>query len=249
MTSIKQIKKQTIKEFDAVLSNSGARLEEMSNVLKINFSSTKLSEVGVAYEAAIASQPDRMNPSLTPAIEAYLDLLSSTVDEIQTLDRYIMLHIPQMEDGNNFGVTVQMMVSKALTESRDKLTKMVAALPTYHAARADAVEKLGLQKVSKSTTKTESASSATGGKDGDESKTSSSTVSEEKTVGKAGIDENMVLRLKHVASLDVQCYFELRTGLVECRDIYLMILDNVEKNKSKLTSPKGSGGSNSMGMY
>jgi len=247
MTSIKQIKKETVKQVDAILSNSGARLEEMSNILKIHFSSTKLSEIGAAYELAIASQPEGKNTSLAPAVESYLDIISSTIDEMQTLDRYIMLHIPQMEDGNNFGVTVQMMVSKALTDSREKLSKMLATVPTYNSARADAVEKLGLQKVATSITKTTSDSTSTGGADGDEKKGSTSNVQEEKTVGSAGIEDRMTLRLVHVASLDVQFYFQLRSGLLDCRDTYLMILDNVEKNKSKLTSPKGSGAS--MGMY
>jgi len=249
MTSIKQIKKETIKQVDAILSNSGTRLEEMSNVLKIHFGSTKLSEIGATYESAIASQPEGKNASLAPAVESYQDLISVTIDEIQTLDRYIMLHTPQMEDGNNFGVTVQMMVSKALTDSRDELTKMLAAVPAYNSARADAVEKLGMQRTVTTGTKTTSNSESTGGKDGDDKKTSSSTVCEEKMVGPAGVEERMTLRLVHVASLDVQFYFQLRSGLLQCRDTYLMILDNVEKNKSKLTLPKGTGGSNSMNMY
>lgn len=249
MTSIKQIKKETIKEFDTILSNGVDKLAEMSNVLKVHFNYTKLSEVGAVYEAAIASQPGGMNKSLAPAIDACQDLISSTIDEIQTIERYIMLHTPQMEDGNNFGVTVQMMVSKILTDARHKLTNIVTDIPIYFSSRADEVDKLGLQKVSKSTTKTESASASTGGKDGDENKTSNSTVKEEKTTGTDELDEKNVLRLKHLASLDVMCYFELKNGLVQCRDMWLMILDTVEKNKSKLASPKGTSGSNSMGMY
>jgi len=232
-----------------ILSNSGSKLEEMAKILKIHFSSNKLSDIRTTYEAAIASQPDGKNVSLVSAIESYLDLVSDTVDQIQSLDRYIALHIPQMEDGNNFGVTVQMMVSKHMNESKDKLIKLLAAIPTYYAARAEAVEKLGLQKTTTSINKTTTNLESKGGKDGDENKSSTSTVSEEKTVGPAGVDEKMMFRLMHLVSLDVQCYFELRTGLVDCRDLYLTIMDNVEKNKAKLSTPKGSGGSNSMGMY
>merc|ERR1711957_1152183 len=205
-----------------------------------------MGEIRTAYESAIASQPDGKNTSLVPAIESYLDLISDTVDQIQSMGRYIALHIPQMEDGNNFGVTVQMMVSKHINESREKLMKMLSAIPAYYAARADAVEKLGLQKNTTSSSKTTTNVESKGGKDGDENKTSTSTVSGEKTAGSAGIDEKMMCRLMHLVSLDVQCYFEVRTGLIECRDLYLIIIDNVEKNKSKLNTPKG-GGSNSMG--
>jgi len=249
MTSIKSMTKEAVKESKSIVKNSGSTLDEMSNALKTHFSSTKLSEIRTAYESAIASQPDGKNTSLVAGIESYLDIISETVDQIQTLDRCLTLHVPQMEDGNNFGVTVQMMVSKVLNESREKLNKLVASIPTYHSARADAVDKLGLQKNTTSSSKTTTNVESKGGKDGDESKTSTSTVSEEKTAGSAGVDEKMILRLTHLVSLDVQCYFELRTGLVECRDLYLMIIDNMEKNKAKLETPKGSGGSNSMGMY
>jgi len=247
--TLNKVKKETVKIVDGILSNSSVRLGEIANVLKTHFSSTKLSEVETAYETAIASQPDSKNLPLITAIHCYVDIISETIDQIQTMERYIMLHIPQMEDGNNFGVTVQMTVAKALKESREALSKKLDAIPAYYSSRADAVDKLGLVKTTVSTTKTTSASNAKGGKDGDENKSSESNVQEEKTVGAAGIGENMKLRLMHMVALDVHCYFNLRSGLVECQDSYMMILDNVEKNKDKLTAPKGSMGGNSMGMY
>eukprot|EP00957_Ditylum_brightwellii_P077773 5910102-Ditylum_brightwellii.AAC.1 len=79
-----------------------------------------------------------------------------------------------MEDGNNFGVTVQMTISKFLKETRDEWSKLLEEFPKYYSTRADAVDKLGLSKTSSSETKTESKSKSTGGEKGDEEKTSNS---------------------------------------------------------------------------
>jgi len=248
MTEIVSAKKQVVKETKVILANYGAALEEMRNVLKTHFNSTKLSEVETIYESSIVSELGGKNASLTTGIRCYMDIISETIEKVQTFERYIMLHIPQMEDGNNFGVTVQMTISKALKESRESLTKKLEAIPAYYSSRADAAEKLGLEKTTVSTTKTASSSDSKG-KEGDEKKSSESTIREEKTTASGGVSNSMKLRLMHVIALDVQCYFSLRSGLVECQDCYMMIVDNIVKNKDKLTSPKGSSGGNSMGMY
>lgn len=43
--------------------------------------------------------------------------------------------MPQMEDGNNFGVTVQMMMSKVLKEEREKCDKVLSESSKYYASR------------------------------------------------------------------------------------------------------------------
>ena len=153
-----------------------------------------------------------------------------------------------MEDGNNFGVTVQLTVAKHLSETRETLTKNLESLPEYYSSRADAVDKIGLSKTTASTSKTTTSVNSKGGKDGDESKSSETSVEEEKTVAAAD-EEVMNARIMFVVALDVKFYAKLRSGMIQCMTEYLTILDNVEKNKEKLSAPKGSGGGNSMGMY
>jgi len=157
-----------------------------------------------------------------------------------------------MEDGNNFGVTVQMTIGKALKEVKESLVKKLEFIPSYYSSRADLIDKFGLSKNIVSKTKTMTKSDVKGGKDGDESKESCTEVTEEKTTGAAlDVDSKLYNRFMALVKLDVNCYVNARIGLVECRDSLLMILDNVEKNMDKLTSPKGTGGygGNSMGMY
>ena len=183
---------------------------------------------------------DAANTLLSSTIPATRDLLSLAISNIQTFERFIALHIPKMEDGNNFGVTVQMTVAKFLKETREELTKKLESIPSYYSSRADAVDKLGLPKTSSSQTKTESKTDSTGGKDGDESKTSTTVTKEEKESNGSKTD---VHRSKAVLAIDVQCYASLFATINLLLTDYVTVLDNVEKNEEKLKAPKGSGGS------
>ena len=143
------------------------------------------------------------------------------------------------EDGNNFGVTVQMMVSKLLKEKREQFEKSLSETSKYYSSRADALDKFShLPKTSKTTSKTESYSNSTGGKDGDSNTTSESGNTETKTtVGQEGAVNTH--RVKALAALDAQMYFELKFVLKAMLDDYLIILDNFEKNMDKLEHPRG----------
>merc|ERR1712154_674292 len=135
--------------------------------------STQFSDVAVFQDEAIA---------------AFQQVLMEALSHVQVLERYIALHIPQMEDGNNFGVTVQLTISKALKEVKDSLVKKMDTVPAYYSSRADLVDKFGLSKTVVSETKTTSKSNVKGGKEGDESKESNTIVSEEKSTGNAVVD-------------------------------------------------------------
>ena len=145
---------------------------------------------------------------------------------------------PPNQDGNNFGVTVQMMMSKLLKEEREKMEKSLADSSKYYSSRADAIDKFThLKKTSKSETKSSSKSSATGGKDGDESKESSSSSTEEKTTH--GDGEMNLHRARALAALDSQAYMDLSVAMQTMMDSYVCILDNLEKNWEKLENPRG----------
>lgn len=149
-----------------------------------------------------------------------------------------------MEDGNNFGVTVQMTVAKVLKDARESLLKKSEGILTYYNARADAVEKLSLEKKTSTTT---SSSSKTDSTKQEDKKETTSMASEEKVVTVE--DKGYSFRLMALVALDVNAYMNAKSGLMDCFNDFLMIVENVEKNKIKLTSPKGSNGGNSIGMF
>ena len=175
------------------------------------------------------------------------DILAASIEDITVINRYITMHFPAMEDGNNFGVSVQMVVAKHLKSIREGAVKRLETLPKYYSDRADALDKVGIKKTTESVTKTSTTSTSTGGKDGDENKTSSTEVSESKESGSSKPDAT---RIKHVVALDIYWYNEMRSSRTALVASYLTIFDNMEKNKEKITAPKGSGGSGiSMAMY
>lgn len=153
--------------------------------------------------------------------------------------------MPKMEDGNNFGVNVQMTVAKVLKDTRESLLKKSEGILTYYNARADAVDKLSLEKKTSTTT---SSSNKTDSTKQEDKKESTSMASEEKVV-KVVEDKAFQYRLMALVALDVNAYMNAKSGLMDCFNDFLMIVENVEKNKIKLTSPKGSNGGNSIGMF
>ncbi len=149
-----------------------------------------------------------------------------------------------MEDGGNWGVTVQMTVAKALKEAKEALLKKMDSLLSYYNSRADAIDKLSLEK--KTSTASTSSSKTESSKE-DEKKETSSVSTDEKTVSVQ--DKGYPFRMMSLVALDVNAYFSAKSGLVDCFNDFLMVMDNVEKNKTKLTLPKGNNGGNNMGMY
>merc|ERR1711862_768917 len=121
---------------------------------------------------------------------------------------------------------------------REKMEKSLSETSTYWSSRADAVDKFGhLPKSSKTETKSSSKSNATGGKDGDENKESTSMSTEEKvTTGDEG-KVNMH-RVKALAALDAQMYVNLSSA-PQSMTGYVCILDNLLKNWEKLENPRG----------
>lgn len=185
-------------------------------------------------------------------IKTTRDQCNSIMSDILAIEKFISLNFPAIEDGNNFGVSVQLSILKMLKESRTILSTQLASIgPSYFEARANCIDKIGLKQKSVSSTSTTNQSSSTSSKsEGDEEKeekTSSSSSTEEKETGPGVVSS---YRLYQLLAIDLKAYSDAKTALTMLVDEYLSILDNVEKNYEKLSAPKGSsGGNNHMGMF
>jgi hypothetical protein len=200
-----------------------------------------VSQAETAFVASLEGDVEKANDVIDAAYKVTRDALAMGSEHTRVLERFVGLHIPQMEDGNNFGVTVQMMFTKLLKEEREKMEKALDSSSKYYASRADAIDKFThLPKTSSTETKSTSKSTATGGKDGDENKESTSTSTEEKTSTSDGGKVN-AHRVKALAALDAQMYVDLVGALQSMTDGYVVILDNLEKNWDKLENPRGKG--------
>ena len=157
-----------------------------------------------------------------------------------------------MEDGNNFGVTIQLQALKHIADSQDKLQKQLEELVKYHSSRADAVEKCKLPSASNTTTttKTESNSSGKDKEKGDVASNSLSQTVEQKQVESSSTATDLVFRQDAVVAVDVLYYTKAKTLCSLAVTSLLSALDFVEKNKDKIEAPKGKGsGSAFSSMY
>lgn len=201
-----------------------------------------MSQAESAFVATLGEgDVEKANDVVDAVYKVTRDALSMGLENARTLERFVALHVPQMEDGNNFGVTVQLMFSKLLKEEREKYEKSLSETSKYYSSRADAIDKFShLPKTSVTETKSTSKSNATGGKDGDENKESTSSSKEEKTSTSDGGKVNLH-RVKALAALDAQMYSDVVGALQSMMDGFIVILDNLEKNWDKLENPRGKG--------
>lgn len=180
------------------------------------------------------------NDKVSKCVTLALDAMSSMSQDVQTLENFLHLHIPKMEDGNNFGVTVQLALLKELSDVQEAVTKNIDSLAGYASARADALEKLKLPSASKSISKSTSVTTTDGTK---EDKVTEST--EEKSNESPLSGPTYESRIAAIVAVDTLYYAKAQRALQSVMTLFIAALDFLEKNMDKLEKPKGSGGSHS----
>jgi hypothetical protein len=234
-----------------VLTNGVATLQALESALMESFPYKSLSEAQAAFETTIKADPNAAlvapNAALQKTIPTTRDAVATMLGHIHAIRTFITLSLPKMEDGNNFGVSIQLDVLKAMADASDKIDKINEEFPKYYSARADALDKLSLAKSTSTQTQTTSTSKgeSKGGKEGEEGEKSSSNVSTEEKTTTSGVanaleDGSLSHRISHILALDVQLYAKLELSLRQAVLQYAALLDNVEKNYVKLSMPKGS---------
>ena len=91
------------------------------------------------------------------------DEVTQALNILLALKRWIRVQVPTIEDGNNFGVSVQREVAGAIDELLEPMQKALDKLPGYFEKRASAWDKIAT-KISKETKKSNSTAKETGGK-------------------------------------------------------------------------------------
>lgn len=193
------------------------------------------------------------NDTTEQAVSSTLDALDHVLSCFQIISRYIQLTMPMVEDGGNFGVTIQLAAAKLIKESGETLQKNMDELFKYHSSRADALEKLKLPSSSttKSTTASSSSSQGKDGEKGDVSSNSESKSTEEKSTETSTTVIERALRQQALCSVDIKYYNLSKTTYYETITAFMTVCDFMDKNKVKLDKPKGDSGSRgySSSMY
>ena len=167
---------------------------------------------------------------------------AACVLDLRKIERFITLHVPKVEDGNNFGVAIQLEVAKLVKETGKECKGLLDALPAYHKDRAALLEKV----VARTTTETSEATSSS--TDKEDAKSTAKSGKSSSSTTKTSSAKPLPDAVAAVAQLDVQHRFALIFLLEVVRDAYIAVGDCLEKNKGKLVAPRGEGG-NAMSMF
>ncbi|GKY92026.1 hypothetical protein MPSEU_000174200 [Mayamaea pseudoterrestris] len=181
------------------------------------------------------------NAALEETLTTTLDAVDMVLTTMGTVERFIHLSIPKMEDGNNFGVTIQLQALKHINDSQEKLQKQLEELVKYYATRADAVEKCKLPSTSSTmtTTKVEANASGTDKEKGDTANSSTSQTVEQKKVESSSTASELVFRQDAVVAVDVLFYSKAKNLFSLALTSLLSALDFVQKNQEKIEAPRG----------
>ena len=255
MTSKDKYSKKAKDKANEVLSSSPTLIDSMEEVLsKLDDSIEKVElKLGQSLKEGAVNNDLNVPSFLSEAVKAARNYTIEVTTNISIMEKMITLNFPVIEDGNNFGVTVQLSILKMLKETREALsTKIKAIGASYYDARANAIDKLGLAKetmtetITKTQGKSESQSSKDNAKETEE-KGGETRSEEKKKSGASAVDS---YRMQQLLAIDLQAYVDAKAALVAALDGYCAICDNVSKNKDKLESPKGlSGGTSHMSMF
>lgn len=186
----------------------------------------------------------KVNDQMQEILAAVRIEINSALDDMQRLERWVQLLVPKIEDGNNFGVDVQRYVITQISASKVALQTAWDGLTDYSWQRATAFEKFA-HKVTTDKTKTSTSTKATGGKDGDENKTSVTETEKHTETAATAINDF----LAYVVAIDVKWYFNLLRTTENIRDHYSFALDLTEKNLKKLRLPRGTQDRGGMNMF
>jgi len=236
-------------QVDMLRAGLPGKVSELDSTVNSLFQYASLVEVEAAFYKTIntgETPNSATNDVVTKAYQTVREELAAAVSNLRAFARWITLHIPPVEDGNNFGVGVQHEVLKGVKDQQGMLQGLFNALPGYYKDRAAAWK--GLDLGSKVTTKSSSGSSTeSDGKEDPSTKKSSSNETVSMTTNPSVSADGIA----HVVSLDVQTYFHLKCALEDVRDVYVAIADCIFKNLSKIQHPKGKSGSmnSAMSMY
>lgn len=185
------------------------------------------------------------NADCDNVVSVTIDAADSVLQQMATMEQYIHLTVPKMEDGGNWGVGVQLAAVKVIQDARTKMETALDELYKFAATRADALEKLKLP--SKSATKTTtSTTSESKGQDKEKGETGSSSTSqntETKTTETTSESPETKLRIAALTAVDVLYYNKAKSAFQLTITSYLAAADFMDKNKEKIDKPKGDGGS------
>ncbi|KAK2855358.1 hypothetical protein Q7C36_007227 [Tachysurus vachellii] len=101
----------------------------------------KKSEDKEDEEAGPPCGPIASNEKVENLIKVIKPHIQTLKENLNTVSMWVQLQVPRIEDGNNFGVSVQEKVFELLTNTRTKIEGFQTQITKYYSERGDAVAK------------------------------------------------------------------------------------------------------------
>jgi len=233
-----QLREASLSEIDALETSLPEKILKIDETLA-SLASSGMAEVEAKFKASV--KPESANETVASMLSSARSEAATCVLNLSKYERFIGLCVPKVEDGNNFGVAVQLETRKFVAEKRQKIKELFDKCADYHKDRA-ALWKDIAPKSSVDTVKSQVASGEDETKDGNA--TSSTKKSSEKTTSesKSSVPQSILPdATASVVALDLSWYFHLYFTLESIRDAYIACGDVVNKNRQRLQQPKGDG--------
>lgn len=218
---------QLTQKIERLLNSGDAIIENHTTILTQYMD---MGDVGITAESGVAvpsvENATRDNEGVSTFVAGAVNAINKTLAAVlYPLRSWIMLLVPKIADGGNFGVSVQLAVLKTISDSIEKLEKLHDELTKYRKSRGDMVEKLGVPTTTKTVTSTKGVDST---EEKEETKVSEGTV--------------LADQLAAVAELDNHYFALARRALISASSAEAVVISTVLKNREKIEAPVQSGG-------
>lgn len=223
---------------EGFLSSASAKVSELVALRSTLFpeDAGNLHNVAGTFKDCIGGNDTNANALLSVRNEA-----SAAIATLDAIIAWISMSIPKIEDGGNFGVSIQFEIRKAISEVRKDLKEKFDALADYREKRAGLVAKAtNLVKIESK--ESESSSTSTGGEKGEEVKTSKSTSTDKSQT----LSDVLPDQVDALVDFDVKWYFILLCTFNDIVNTHAVVSNLLKLNKEKLEKPRGN--SNYYGM-
>lgn len=221
---------QAIQGIDALLENPKFLFKSMP------------SEVAKAFGPYAAS--GKSNAVVDEVYGVVSDELSRTISLLRDLERWIVLLVPKVEDGNNFGVEVQGAIYGKMNEYRSKLESKLEAMPDYYKDRSGAMEKIS-GKVNNEKVTTSTASKDAKDENGEKKNSESNAESIVTKTTETSVAAPSPDAVQHVVMLDGKWHGIFSRDLELIGQVLFGVYHHLSLNWEKVTLPRGVHGSKS----
>jgi len=234
---MKEYQAELASKVETFLSGAKAKVSELVALQSELFPFEALDAAAAVFKEDLSGL-NGTNSTALVSVRNQASLLISTLDAIIA---WISLSVPKIEDGGNFGVSIQFEIRKAISEVRKDLKEKFDALADYHEKRAGLVSKAtNLVKIERK--ESESSSNSTGGEKGEENKSSKSTSTDTSQT----LSDILPDQVDALVDFDVKWYFTLLCTMNDVVNGHAAVSNLVSLNKEKLEKPRNS--SNYYGM-